>query len=212
MEKLQYISQASDTCSHIEGIEKVCKAGVKWVQLRIKETPEDDILPVALEARKLTSHYGAKLIINDFPNIALKVGADGVHVGKEDTPVAAVRKIVGDKFIIGGSANTYEDILLHYTHGANYVGVGPFNFTTTKKKLSPVLGLSGYKQLVNKCISNKINIPLIGIGGITLNDIAAITECGIYGIAVSSLLFNTSNIQEDISKIQIQLQNTITHV
>lgn len=188
MEKLQFISQENAGLSHLASIEKACKAGVKWVQLRIKNKPAEEIIPLARQAKNICDNYGAKLIINDHPSVALTVSAYGVHVGKADVPVKDARKVLGDKFIIGGTANTIEDIEKHWQEGADYVGVGPFRFTTTKEKLSPILGLEGYSKITSELKRRNISIPVIAIGGIELNDIKDIMKTGVHGIAVSSLI------------------------
>lgn len=188
IDSLHYISQATADHSHLENIRLACAAGCRWVQLRIKDAPEDIILAQAIAAKAICQQYGAILIINDHPQIALAAGADGVHVGKEDMSVAAARAIVGDHLIVGGTANTLSDILQHVTHGANYVGVGPYRFTTTKQKLSPLLGLDGYIQIMEELRARHIDIPVIAIGGILQEDIPAILGTGVHGVAVSGLI------------------------
>src|SRR5690348_16442137 len=106
---LQYISQPV----HLDNIQAACEAGCRWVQLRIKHASEKVITSEALQAKAICADYGATLIINDYPHIANTVGANGVHVGKNDMTVAAARKIMGSGAIIGGTANTLEDILQH---------------------------------------------------------------------------------------------------
>ncbi len=186
IQNLQFISQSTKAFSHLEIIEQACEAGVKWVQLRIKEEAEQVILEKAKEAKKICSFHNAKLIINDHPEIAKEINADGVHLGKEDESILNARKLLGDEFIIGGTANTFEDVLDHYKNGVNYIGLGPYKFTSTKKKLSPVLGLDGYKNIIEKCSLEKIGIPIVAIGGIETKDILPIMKTGVWGIAVSS--------------------------
>jgi thiamine-phosphate pyrophosphorylase len=192
IEKLQFISQQTDQLSHLQSISAACKAGVKWVQLRVKEKSAEEVLALALEAREICKSYGAKLIINDHPAIALKAGADGVHLGKLDMPVAEARKMVGD-MIVGATANTFEDIEAHARSGADYVGLGPFRFTATKKNLSPILGLEGYRAIMKKCRQENIHIPIVAIGGIQVADIAGLRQAGLHGIAVSSLLVGAAS-------------------
>ncbi|MDR1739387.1 MAG: thiamine phosphate synthase, partial [Bacteroidales bacterium] len=95
--------------------------------------------------------------------------------------------------ITGGTANTFSDIEKHYADGANYVGVGPFRFTETKKNLSPVLGLQGYEDIVLQCNKAGIDIPIFAIGGIRIEDIPTLMRTGIYGIAISSLILDSNN-------------------
>jgi thiamine-phosphate pyrophosphorylase len=201
MERLQYISQETEKLSHLQGIEKACEAGVKWIQLRVKDKSQDEILALAKKAQIICDNYGAMLTINDHVQIAKEIYSYGLHLGKEDMNVSDARKLLNDAFIIGGTANTIEDIETHFKAGANYVGIGPFRFTTTKKKLSPVLGLEGYKKTVEECNKRNILIPLIAIGGIELQDIPAIMQTGVFGIAVSGLIANAANAEETVNEI-----------
>ena len=111
IQSLQYISQAPQTGTHIDAIEQVLQAGGKWIQLRIKNQAEAEILPFAKAAQALCEKYGAKLIVNDFPHLAKAVNSYGVHLGLQDMPILEARKIIGKHQIIGGTANTFEHIL-----------------------------------------------------------------------------------------------------
>ncbi|ASZ10254.1 thiamine phosphate synthase [Chitinophaga pendula] len=202
IDSLHYISQATATHTHLENIREACVAGCRWIQLRIKDAPEDIILAQAIAAKAICQQYGAVLIINDHPQVALAAGADGVHVGKEDMTVAEARAIVGDYLIVGGTANTLDDILQHVTHGADYVGVGPYRFTTTKQKLSPILGLEGYMHLMEALRARHINIPVIAIGGILQEDIPALLDTGVHGVAVSGLITHAADKASLLSMLQ----------
>ncbi|WP_426326746.1 thiamine phosphate synthase [Pedobacter sp. R-06] len=202
IQSLQYISQAPKTGTHIDAIEQVLQAGGKWIQLRIKNQAEAEILPFAKAAQALCEKYGAKLIVNDFPHLAKAVGSYGVHLGLQDMPILEARRIIGKHQIIGGTANTFEHIQQRVSEGADYIGLGPFRFTRTKENLSPVVGLAGYYQLMEKVRTAGINIPIIAIGGIEAADIPAILETGIYGIAISAALTNqtqTAAVLEEIN-------------
>lgn len=190
IDKLHYISQASATNSHLIAIEKVLLAGGKWIQLRVKDQTEEEVLSLAIEAVALCKKHGAKLIVNDYPLVALKSGADGIHLGLDDMPIAAVRAIVGPEMIIGGTANTLAHMQLRTDEGADYIGLGPYRFTNTKKNLSPILGLQGYLSLMLQAKSAGINLPVIAIGGIEIADISALLEAGVHGVAVSGALTN----------------------
>lgn len=209
IDRLQFISQESKGCTHVESIERACKAGIRWVQLRIKDAPQEVVASQAVEAKKVCDHFGAKLIINDYPALAKAVGAYGVHLGKEDMPVAEVRRVVGD-LLIGATANTVEDIRAHCRNGADYIGLGPFRFTATKKKLSPLLGLEGYRNSIEQCRLEGLRVPLIAIGGIKLADIDGILQAGVYGIAVSSLISKATNPEEVVEAILQKLHQKNT--
>lgn len=203
---LHYISQTP----HTDHIQAACDAGCKWIQLRIKNESPAAVLPVAEAARAICDRYQARLIINDYPQVAVAVGADGVHVGKLDMTVAAARAIAGPGLVIGGTANTLEDILQHVQDGASYVGVGPFRFTTTKQNLSPILGLKGYQSIMQGLKERNISIPVIAIGGILAEDIPALLETGIHGIAVSGLISAAIDKRAVVHHIQAQLNQTTT--
>lgn len=205
IERLQFISQETEMITHLQSIEAACKAGVKWVQLRVKERAPAEVLELALAAREICSYYGAKLIVNDRPEIAKEAGADGVHLGKLDMPVAEARKIVGD-MIIGATANTIEDIQAHVENGADYVGLGPYRFTATKKNLSPILGLEGYERILTACRDRNISLPVVAIGGIGVADIAGLRRAGLHGIAVSSLIAGAAHPKEIVEKIDRELK------
>ncbi len=196
---LHYISQQTATASHLDNILAACEAGCRWIQLRIKNESEDNILSGALAAKAICSRYNATLIINDHPHIARTVGAHGVHVGKQDMTVASARAILGDSFIIGGTANTLEDILVHVKDGADYVGLGPYRFTTTKEKLSPILGLEGIAGIMESLRNMGIHIPVISIGGILSEDVPALKQAGVHGIAVSGLITHAANKFQTVS-------------
>jgi thiamine-phosphate pyrophosphorylase len=185
IDKLHYISQPIKDSSHLPAIEKALNAGCRWIQLRIKEQPRAFILEQALTAKSLCDAFQAKLIINDYPEVAAEVRSYGLHLGLQDLPIAQARSIVGQQMIIGGTANTFEQVEQRVEEGADYIGLGPYRFTSTKKNLSPILGLSGYQKIIHKMKECNYHVPLIAIGGITRNDVASIIKSGMYGIAVS---------------------------
>lgn len=184
------------TCDHpelkvSEIVRMACESGVRWIQLRMKDHSKDKILEVAYELRAITHAYNAALIINDHAEVALKSGADGVHLGKKDMSPSEARRILGDSMIIGGTANTLEDVMLLTKEGVDYIGAGPFRFTTTKKDLSPVLGCEGLRQLANAS-----GVPVIAIGGIRVEDIKILDNTAIHGVAVASSIINSPYIKK----------------
>lgn len=198
IDHLHYISRAAADGTHLSAIEKVLISGVKWVQLRIKEQPEQEILLIAIEAARLCEKYKAKLIINDYPKIALAAGAYGVHLGLTDMPIPEARALMGKDTCIGGTANTFADMLQRAQEGVDYIGLGPFRYSTTKKNLSPVLGIEGYRRLMAQARQAGIDIPIIAIGGIQLSDIPVLIDTGIAGVAVSAALEVENELQERV--------------
>ena len=190
---VQFISHYSERYSYLDSIQLALEGGCRWIQLRMKDATDDEVRPIAIEAQKLCRHYNATFIIDDRVALVRELGADGVHLGKNDMPIREARQILGPDFIIGGTANTFEDAKAHYEASANYIGCGPFRFTTTKKKLAPVLGLDGYRQIIQQMRAANINIPVVAIGGITKDDIPAILQTGITGIALSGTVLRADD-------------------
>lgn len=190
---IQFISHFTDKIGYLDSIRLALAGGCRWVQLRVKNSTVDEIRPMALEAQRMCKEAGATFIIDDYVELVKEIHADGVHLGKNDMPVAEARKILGPDFIIGGTANTFEDVKMHYEAGANYIGCGPFRFTTTKEKLSPVLGLDGYRNIVALMREEGINLPIVAIGGITADDIPAIMQTGVTGIALSGTVLRAED-------------------
>lgn len=198
---LQFITHYTDTINYLDSVRIALEGGCHWVQLRMKNASFDDIRPIALQAQALCKAAGATFIIDDHVDLVKEIHADGVHLGKNDMPIDEARAILGDGFIIGGTANTFEDVLMHYKHGANYIGCGPFRFTTTKEKLSPVLGLEGYTHIVKQMKEQGINLPIVAIGGINAEDIPALMQTGITGIALSGTVLRADNPVEEMKKL-----------
>ena len=164
--------------------------GCRWIQLRMKDEPTEEIIDMAQHIKQLCYNYEAVFIIDDRVDLAKSIGADGVHLGKNDMSLAEARSILGDKFIIGGTCNTFDDIREAAKY-ADYVGCGPFRFTETKQNLAPILGFQGYRDIISQCRQNGINIPIVAIGGITLDDIFELLNIGASGIAVSSTVLHS---------------------
>ena len=191
---LQFITHHNDRFSYLDSARLALAGGCRWIQLRMKGVDGQLFEATAREVGALCREYGATFIIDDEVELAKRVGADGVHLGKEDMPVAEARAILGSEAIIGATVNSTEDILGH-VHGTmpDYFGCGPFRFTTTKRRLAPTLGLDGYRAIMRQMHEAHISIPLVAIGGIAREDIAPLLECGVDGIALSGSVLNSSN-------------------
>ena len=209
IERFQFITNGADPKVHIEQTEKVCEGGCKWVQLRMKDFDEEIFLDTALKVKGITDKFNSKLIINDNVNIAKEVGASGVHLGKYDMKVNQAREFMGNSFIIGGTANTFSEVAGISAEGADYIGLGPYRHTTTKKKLSQVLGIISYSSILDQLKEAKVFTPIIGIGGITEDDIDCVLQAGLYGVAVSSVITHAENIVLKTKKIIDKIQNHI---
>ena len=202
--KLHYISQANP--SHEEATKAACAAGVPMVQLRVKGENFETWLTIAKSCKAICDQFNIPLLINDQIEIARLVKANGVHLGKQDASPLEARQILGENATIGGTANTFDDVLHLAKQGVDYIGLGPFRFTTSKDNLSPILGLEGYRKIIEQCQSEGISIPIIAIGGILVDDIETILATGVHGIAVASLVNEAQDKQKIVELIKEKLQ------
>ena len=200
--KLQYISQGNTSDEHIKNIKEALVAGCLWIQLRMKNSSAEEIENTANEVRLLCNTYNAIFILNDNVAIAKNTNADGVHLGLTDMPVIKAREILGNDKIIGGTANSINDVLQRINEKCNYIGLGPFRFTSTKDKLSPILGLEGYKQIISKLNTSQQQTPIYAIGGVLPGDVEAIMQTTIYGIAVSGIITCADNKKEMVEQFK----------
>ena len=198
---VQFITHYTEQYSYLDSVRIALEGGCRWIQLRMKDSSQEEILSIAKEVLTLCREYEATFIIDDHVELAKQIKADGVHLGKSDMPIAEARRILGKDFIIGGTANTFEDVLGHHKAGADYIGCGPFRFTTTKKNLSPVLGLEGYRRIVWQMKEAGIHLPIVAIGGITEIDIPELMQTGVNGIALSGSILRAKNPIEEMKKI-----------
>ena len=177
-------------------VEKALKGGVTFVQLREKNLDEETFLAEAVEIRELCRKYGVPFVINDNVEIALKSGADGVHVGQSDMEAGNVRKLIGKERILGVSAQTVEQALLAQERGADYLGVGAVFSTGSKADAEDV----SCETLAAIC--DAVDIPVIAIGGITCENTAELAGSGICGIAVISSLFGSRDIEKAAEELK----------
>lgn len=173
----------------LEQIEAALRGGVSIVQLREKSLPFDAFVSEAVLVRELCRRYGVPLIINDNVDVALQSGADGVHVGIEDAPVAEIRRKAGKDFIIGATAKTVRQAQFAEQSGADYLGVGAVFPSPTKANAVRITA----SQLRTICES--VSIPAVAIGGITRENALTLQNCGVQGIAVVSALFSADDIE-----------------
>lgn len=204
MVNLQFITHQTKRISYIEGARMALAGGCRWVQMRLKGEPRpDDPSPqeCAAALKALCAAHGAKLIIDDDVELTRETHADGVHLGRNDMPIAEARRRLGADYLIGGTANTMDDIRRIAAEGADYIGCGPFRFTTTKQNLSPSLGLEGYRHLLSAMRREGIRLPLIAIGGITEQDVRPLLDVGVDGIAVSGTILNAAEPAETTRRL-----------
>lgn len=193
LHRIQYISQGETVNEQKRNILDALEAGCKMIQVRFKNGSKEEVLDVARQAKSWCTQAEAILIINDSVDLALKVEADGVHLGLDDMPVKEARDWLGYDKIIGGTANTLENVLQRIEERCDYVGLGPLRFTSTKEKLSPLLGFEGYQRVSKELESRGLSIPIYAIGGIVGNDVELLKKTGVFGIAVSGMITNATN-------------------
>ena len=236
--RLQFITHFTEKYSYLDSAMMALEGGCRWIQLRMKDAGEAEIERVARLVLPECRRRGAVFVIDDHVELALRVGADGVHLGKNDMPVDEARRMAGEffgkqavsdkqsvasrqaderqgqspcllvsdcssaeNFIIGGTANTFEDVQRLAAQGADYIGCGPFRFTTTKKNLAPMLGIDGYRNILSQMKEHGIELPLVAIGGITSDDIPLLMAAGVSGIALSGSILRAESPVEEMKKV-----------
>ena len=206
LHKLQYISQGTTPNEHLINIEAALDAGIKLIQLRLKNISDVLYIDYANKAKELCDKYEALLIINDNATVAKHSHADALHLGLDDMNVLEAKKIIPNK-LIGGTANTLEHIQQRCAEKVDYIGLGPYQFTSTKKNLSPILGIEGYQNIIHEMKKENLTTPIYAIGGVELKDIEAIINTGVHGIAVSGLITHSDNKE----KLVIEIKKILYH-
>ncbi len=179
-----------------EAVRLALEGGTRAVQLREKDLPVRELLTLAQELRGITKDFGAKLFVNDRVDVAVAVGADGVHVGGQSMPPAAVRTIAGGNMLIGVSTHTAEEASEAERSGADFITFGPIFSTPSKARLGAPVGVEAIST-----IKERVRIPVFGLGGIKSEDISQVMQAGADGVAMISAVFNSADIQgatEDI--------------
>ena len=181
----------TDDYSLFTGIEDALKVGVKAIQLREKDLEIRELLQMAYKMREITKKYKAKLFINDRVDIALAVKADGVHLGQSSMPPSAVRKIAGNKLIIGASTHGIKEALEAEKSGADFITLGPVYKTPSKLKYGRPIGSDTLRN-----VKSKISIPVFAIGGIKEDKVKEVMGAGADGIALISGILGSEDIKE----------------
>ena len=201
MNNIQFITHENQRFGYVEGAEMALRGGCKWVQLRMKDATDNKFLSVGRKVAELCRSYNATFLLDDRVHLVAELGADGVHLGKNDMPISEARRILGNEKIIGGTANTFADVQHLAAQGADYIGCGPFRYTPTKRNLAPILGLEGYRNILKQMQQVGISLPLIAIGGIVSTDIAALRDVGVSGIAVSGAVLGAADPIKEMKKL-----------
>ena len=197
--RLMFITHATAAYDECQEARMLLQGGCRWIQLRKKEGIDLALAQHVVKICREECSDPVRIYLDDDVRCALLSGASGVHLGKKDMPLPEAWAIVdeqreaGRAFHIGATANTFEDIVQASGSGASYIGLGPYRFTETKKNLSPVLGLEGYRAIVAKCREAGIRQPIFAIGGIEPEDVKPILRTGIDGIAVSGSILQAAD-------------------
>jgi thiamine-phosphate pyrophosphorylase len=177
-------------CSFYLALETALQAGAKYIQLREKQLPTRQILDMAYWVIELIREYGAKLLVNDRVDIALAIGADGVHLGQESFPAHAVRKVTGDNFLIGVSTHGIDEALQAEREGADFITLGPIYNTPSKLRYGDPIGVDMLRQ-----VKSRVSIPVLAIGGIKTDTVHEVVTAGADGVAVISGIFAAEDIR-----------------
>jgi thiamine-phosphate pyrophosphorylase len=169
---------------------KLANGGVSVIQLREKRMAKSKLLDEAKRVKRACEAHGVIFIVNDYPDVAIQVGADGVHIGSEDMPINSVKKIVGNSAIIGFSATNIEEALEGEKNGADYLGVGAIFPTSTKRDAKMV------SELMLQKIMRAVTIPVFALGGINVGNLARLIELGVQRVAISSALLYSDDIEK----------------
>lgn len=214
--RLMFITHRTAEHTEYDEVDKVLKGGCRWIQLRMKEGIDPKVAQAISSLCQASDGEAATLCIDDDIRAALAHQATALHLGKNDLPLSEAweildRELAPDRpFFVGATANTFADIERAVREGASYIGLGPYRFTETKKRLSPILGIEGYRTIMQQCRAAGYTLPVFAIGGIELEDVRALMQTGISGIAVSGAIINapdpTEMTRRFIREINISLQ------
>lgn len=205
---LQFITNEHCNVLPSSQILQAINGGCRWIQIRLKEASDDEIRSLFFEIRDKAKETLTTVIINDRVELAKSLGADGVagvHLGRDDMDPLKAREVLGPEAIIGVTAHSFNEILPFKGTDVDYIGVGPFAHTDTKVVQAPVLGFEGMAEIMLLEKENKIGIPCVAVGGITVEDVKPLLELGVNGIAVSGAIANAENIADAVKLFIAQL-------
>lgn len=185
---LQYITSTSSPVSVVEQVRQVLEGGCRWIQVRMKDATDEEISKAMEEIKPMCLDKEAFLILNDRVELAKTLDVGGVHLGKMDMLPSKARLVLGPAAVIGVTANTIEDVMAVHALDIDYIGIGPYRFTETKKNLAPVLGIDGIRAICEEMRQREINIATVAVGGIRPEDVVPLMETGVNGLAVSGAI------------------------
>ena len=196
IEKLHFITHDIHQLSHVAQTQLACEAGAKWIQYRCLTKTEEELLNEIHQVASICDDWGATLIVTNHIHLKGKADIQGFHLEDMDADFIALRKQLGEEVTIGGSSNTIEGLIRLWEEGADYAGFGPFGVTTTKPNAAPLLGMTGYAEGSAALKKLNIDLPVLAVGGVTLNDVTALMQTGIFGIAVSAAINQADDLRD----------------
>ncbi len=194
---LQYITNTDCTRPVTEQIKAVVAGGCKWIQIRMKEASDNEIRNVVGEIKRLCAQNDVLIVLDDRVELAKELELSGVHLGKEDMAPSKARMELGPSAIIGVTANTFDDIQRIRALDIDYIGMGPFTQTSTKRHLAPILGVEGIRSLCSEMEEQQIEIARVAVGGIKLDDVDALMQAGVNGVAVSGAIAFAEDMEKE---------------
>lgn len=203
---LQFITNTEAMASPAEQIKAVIAGGCRWVQVRMKEASDEEISQVISDIKPLCLETETFLLLDDRVELAKKLDVGGVHLGREDMLPSKARMLLGPAAVIGVTANTIDDIKAVRSLDVDYIGMGPYKTTTTKKNLAPLLGLEGVRNLCTEMKQLEIDLAHVAVGGISLDDVVPLMEAGCNGIAVSGAIANARDIKAETERFLKKLK------
>lgn len=198
---LQFITHPSSRFSIEEQVRLALQGGCKWIQLRMKDASDEEVAEMARIITPMCKEAEAILVIDDRVEVVMQTRVHGVHLGKHDMDPAQAREYLGPHAIIGCTANSADDILRLSRLDIDYIGLGPYRFTTTKQGLAPIIGLEGYQQIINQVRLAGCEIPIVAIGGIEAADVPPLLQAGVNGVAMSGAILSAPNPAQYVADI-----------
>ena len=199
---LQFITHHTARRDEIDGTRAVYEGGCRWVQLRMKEAADEEYLRTGREVGRQCHANGATILLNDRVHLVAELGADGVHLGKNDMPPREARALQGHAKNNAATANTFDDIVRAAAEGADNLGFGPFRFTEPNRNLSPLHGLEGYRRIAAQCREGGIALPVVAIGGLNKSNILELSGTGVDGVALVSAIFSAEDIESECRELR----------
>jgi len=196
IEKLHFITHDLAQISHVEQAQLACEAGAKWIQYRCLTKTEDGLLDDIHQIATICDDWGATLIVTDHVHLKGKADIQGFHIEDMEADFVVLRNQLGEETTIGGSSNTVEGLIRLWKEGADYVGFGPFGQTSTKPNSYPLINIEGYAAAMSALKALNADLPVLAVGGVTLNDVDALMQTGIFGIAVSAAINQADDLRD----------------